>query len=156
MPSRVLLDPNSSKKWVYGFFFIKQFHTKVQKSNNPYQNHSFHTSSIQNLTNSIPFFDFLLLLLFFLLPLLSLRFSPFTFCSPKMGNQLSLIPFEFIFLLLQVGPPTLLYLQIKLCHLYNNLPSSYIMSFMSHFDKLQIYPYILYKFRVSKFSHLAK
>ena len=125
---------------------------KVQKS---IQNHSFHTSCIQNLTNSIPFFGFLLLLLL-LLPLLSLRFSPFTFCSPKMGDQLGLIPFEFIFLLLQVGPLTLLYLQIKLCHLYNNLPSSYIMSFVSHFDKLQIYHCILYKFWVSKFSNLAK
>ena len=133
---------------------MKQFHTKVQKSNNPYQNHSFHTSSIQNLTNFIPFFGFLLFLL--LLPLLSQHFSPFTFCSPKIGDQLSLIPFELIFLLLQVGPLTLLYLQIKLWHLYNNLPSSYIMSFVSHFDKLQIYPCILYKFWVSKFSHLAK
>ena len=135
-----------------GLWFLLHQTFQVQKSNNPYQNHSFHTSSIQNLTNLIPFFGFLLLLL----PLLSLRFSPFTFCSPKMGDQLGLIPFEFIFLLLQVGHSTLLYLQIKLCHLYNNLPSFYIMSFVSHFDKLQIYPCILYKFRVSKFSHLAK
>ena len=35
-------------------------------------------------------------------------------------------------------------------------PTSYIMSFVSHFDKLQIYPCILYKFRISKISHLAK
>ena len=59
---------------------------------------------------------------------------------------------DLISLLLLFGPQTLLYLLNKLCYFHNSISSSYIITFVSHFDKLQIYPYILYKFQVSQFS----
>ena len=126
-----------------------KIHTKVQKSNNPYQNHSFHTFFL--------FFFFFssspLLLLFSSSSLFfTLRFVLSKYVRPIWSHPILTFNFPFIALC----PQTLLYLQIKLCHLYNNPPSSYIMSFVSHFNKLQIYPYILCKFWVSQISNLAK
>ena len=117
---------------------LNKFHTSILKVINPY--------------------------LFFLLPLFSSSFSLLLLFLSILHVLLSKCPnerpkwvlFGIIFLLLHFGPQTLLYLKIKLCHLYHTLPSSYIMNFMSRFDKFHFYPCILYKSRVSKFSHIAK
>ena len=131
------------------------FHTKIHTF--PYKN-PYSSIPLLFLILSFSFFSSLLLLLFLLLfffssPLFfTLRFVLSKNERPIWSHPLLTFNFPFIALCLQ----TLLYFQIKLCHLYNNLPFSYIMSFVSHFGKLQIYPCILYKFRVSKFSHLGK
>ena len=69
-----------------------------------------------------------------------------------MRDQLGLIPFDQIFLLLPFGPQTPFYLHHNLCYFYNSLSSSYLMTFIFFFNKLHFYPCILYKFLVSQFS----
>ena len=124
-------------------------HTKVKKSLLIYS----------NIYLSIPFLAFFLFFFFFFFffffSSISLRF----FCSPNPPNErpyLVLSQFGQIFLLLHFSPQTPFYLHHNLCHFYNSISSSYLMTFISCFDKFHFYPYILYKFWVSKFSHLSK
>ena len=120
--------------------------------NYPYKFILFHTIlyqiiAIHTLIVFIPFF-------FFLYFFFSSFFFFTFFALPKMRGQFGLIPFwsNFCFYFTLALK---LYSISNLCYFYNSLSSSYLMTFIFCFDKFHFYPCILYKFRVSKFSHLA-
>ena len=116
-------QPKSKTQPIYqvGFFYT-QFHKKkgfmvssssnnsIQKSNNPYQNHSFHTSSI----------PFALLLLLPLLLLFSSLILPIFSPNAQMRDP-KWVLFGIISPLLHFTPQFPLFLQIKLCIFHFNL-----------------------------------
>ena len=92
-------------------------------------------------TCHMPHAFFLIFLYFFIPPL-------YIFAPKKIRPNLVLYPFYFNFPLITIRSSNYILFAPYLWYFYNNIFSSYIMTFVSCFDKLQIYPCLFSGFSV--------
>ena len=70
------------------------------------------------------------------------------FAPKKIRPNLVLSPFYFYFPLITIGSSNYILFAPYLWYFYNSISSSYIMTFVSYFEKLQIYPCLFSGFLV--------